>query len=405
MTFEGPTLRRASDLQLRSLTKTYREVLAVDDLDLEIEPGEFVTLLGPSGSGKTTTLMMIAGFQIATSGSVSVDGRDLTYVPPNQRDIGVVFQNYALFPHLTVFQNVAFSLQMRKFSKAQIREKVYDALDLVKLGELAKRYPNQLSGGQQQRVALARAVVFEPGLALMDEPLGALDRQLREQMQYEIKRFQESLGITVVYVTHDQQEALVMSDRVAVMHHGRLEQVATPAELYQNPASAFVATFVGESNVLHGTVLSASSDGVEVKTRGGMSVTGTPVGAFTVGQSVVCTIRPESVQLMDDPTVFGGDVAISPAVVVRCEEAIYSGDTSRFSLVSPGGDRLILRSQNRPGSRQLFPTEELKVSWRLSDLRVFSEDSIKDPIEGTNEVSAFAPVSPGSGNDGPVEDE
>ena len=240
-------------LVLRDLRKAFGSAVAVDGIDLEVRRGEFVTLLGPSGSGKTTTLRMIAGFMSPSGGSIEIDGQDMTRVPPYRRDVGMVFQNYALFPHMTAAQNVAFPLRMRKQSRAEIDRRVADALELVKLRHLAERYPRQLSGGQQQRIALARAVVFEPRLLLMDEPLGALDRKLREALQLEIIRVSRELGATVLYVTHDQEEALVMSDRIAIFSEGRIEQLGSGEDLYDRPASLFVADFIGESNILRGT--------------------------------------------------------------------------------------------------------------------------------------------------------
>jgi putative spermidine/putrescine transport system ATP-binding protein len=244
-----------SFVRFAGVQKTYDGVsLVVKQLDLDIARGEFLTLLGPSGSGKTTCLMMLAGFETATSGQIYLDGRPINDVPPYRRDIGMVFQNYALFPHMTVGENLAFPLEVRKLAKAEIEARVARALEMVRLGAFAQRRPAQLSGGQQQRVALARALVFEPKLVLMDEPLGALDKQLRESMQYEIKHLHERLGITVVYVTHDQGEALTMSDRVAVFNEGRIQQLAAPAQLYEAPANAFVARFIGENNRLQGRV-------------------------------------------------------------------------------------------------------------------------------------------------------
>ena len=237
--------------QLRGVRKTYDgETLVVKDLDLDIFDGEFLTLLGPSGSGKTTTLMMLAGFETPTAGQIMLAGRDLARVPPHRRDIGVVFQNYALFPHMTVAENIAFPLSVRGVPRSDIAVRVARALDTVRLSGFGERRPAQLSGGQQQRVALARALVFEPKLVLMDEPLGALDKQLREEMQLEIRRLHERLGITIVYVTHDQAEALTMSDRIAVFHRGVIQQIDTPAAVYEQPRNAFVASFIGESNRL-----------------------------------------------------------------------------------------------------------------------------------------------------------
>jgi putative spermidine/putrescine transport system ATP-binding protein len=224
-----------ADLQIRNLRKTYSNVVAVDDVSLTVHQGEFLTLLGPSGSGKTTTLMMIAGFVEPTGGSIVLGGRSLTRLPPHKRDIGMVFQHYALFPHLTVAANIAFPLEMRGMRKAEVERRVQAALDLVQLPDFGARYPRELSGGQQQRIALARAIVFEPSLLLMDEPLGALDKKLREHMQLEIKKIHHDLGVTVIYVTHDQEEALVMSDRIAVFNHGSIEQLGSPSDLYDRP--------------------------------------------------------------------------------------------------------------------------------------------------------------------------
>ncbi len=245
---------RKGALTLRNLTKIYGDLHAVDDVSLDVAPGEFVTLLGPSGSGKTTTLRIIGGFIKPEAGTVSLDGRDLTKVPPYKRDIGMVFQNYALFPHMTASENVGFPLQMRRVPKAEVKEKVREALRLVRLEELGDRYPKQLSGGQQQRVALARSFSFDPQLLLMDEPLGALDKKLREALQLEVLRISRQLGVTVVYVTHDQEESLVMSDRIAIYNEGRIEQIGTGEDLYERPVSLFVADFVGESNIYRGTL-------------------------------------------------------------------------------------------------------------------------------------------------------
>ena len=243
-----------SSLELRDLAKRYAAVAAVKNLSLQVEPGEFVSLLGPSGSGKTTTLMLIAGFIEPDRGHVLLDGVDITTLPPHRRNIGTVYQNYALFPHMSVAKNVAFPLEMRGLAREEIRRLVSRALDMVQLADRGGHYPRQLSGGQQQRVALARALVFEPPLLLMDEPLGALDKKLRGEMQHEIKSIQRRLGITTIYVTHDQEEALSMSDRVVVMRGGRIEQAASPTALYDRPANGFVAEFIGAANLLHASV-------------------------------------------------------------------------------------------------------------------------------------------------------
>jgi putative spermidine/putrescine transport system ATP-binding protein len=245
------------------------ESLVVKDLNLSIEKGEFVTMLGPSGSGKTTCLMMLAGFETATHGEIRLAGKPINNIPPHKRGIGMVFQNYALFPHMTVGENLSFPLEVRKLGRSEREEKVKKALDMVQMADFSGRRPAQLSGGQQQRIALARSLVFEPDLILMDEPLGALDKQLREHMQYEIKHIHERLGVTVVYVTHDQSEALTMSDRVAVFDDGRIQQLASPADLYERPQNAFVAKFIGENNRLIAKIKKSSNKTVEAVTESG----------------------------------------------------------------------------------------------------------------------------------------
>src|SRR5687767_12691206 len=273
------------------------ETLVVKDLNLAIRRGEFLTLLGPSGSGKTTTLMMLAGFEVPTHGRIELDGQQINDLAPHKRDIGMVFQNYALFPHMTVEENLAFPLAVRRLPKAEIDKKIERALAMVQLTQMRKRRPAQLSGGQQQRVALSRALVFDPKLVLMDEPLGALDKQLREHMQLEIKHLHRSLGVTVVYVTHDQGEALTMSDRIAVFHEGAIDQLAAPDDLYDRPETAFVAQFIGENNKLAGTVETLGGGQCTVAVDGGFSVLATPVGAGGQGARATLSIRPERVRL------------------------------------------------------------------------------------------------------------
>src|SRR3954462_2714824 len=242
-------------VRFASVSKTYDGIVrVVDELDLDVERGEFLTLLGPSGSGKTTVLMMLAGFESPTAGEILLDGKPMSHKPPYQRDIGVVFQNYALFPHMTVAQNIGFPLSVRGMAAADMNARVERALDMVQLAGFGNRRPSQLSGGQQQRIAVARALVFEPKLILMDEPLGALDKQLREQMQLEIRSLHQRLEVTMVYVTHDQSEALTMSDRIAVFHRGRIQQLDSPEQMYEHPKNAFVARFIGENNRLEGTL-------------------------------------------------------------------------------------------------------------------------------------------------------
>ena len=259
------------------------ENLVVKDLNLSIGKGEFLTMLGPSGSGKTTCLMMLAGFETATHGDILLDGRPINNISPHKRGIGMVFQNYALFPHMTIAENLSFPLEVRKMGKSEREEKVKRALDMVQMGDFGGRRPAQLSGGQQQRVALSRALVFEPDLVLMDEPLGALDKQLRETMQFEIKRIADNLGITVVYVTHDQTEALTMSDRVAVFEDGRIQQLAPPDELYEEPKNSFVAQFIGENNTLEGTVQAIKGGIAEIKLADGSIIDAKPVNVSQAG--------------------------------------------------------------------------------------------------------------------------
>ena len=288
-------------VEFEGVSKSYDgRTLVVEDLDLSVRKGEFVTLLGPSGSGKTTILMMLAGFQTPTSGIIRIDGRSVQDLPPRRRGIGMVFQNYALFPHMTVGQNLAFPLEVRGMAPERREERVDRALALVRLEGLADRWPGQLSGGQQQRVAIARALVFEPSLVLMDEPLGALDRSLREEMQYEIRRIHRQLGVTVVYVTHDQQEAMVMSDRIAVLKEGFIEQLAAPETLYEEPERAFVARFIGENNRLHGRVITVDEGLCDVET-GRERIRALQIADCEPGDQVTLSIRPERVAVNPNP--------------------------------------------------------------------------------------------------------
>jgi putative spermidine/putrescine transport system ATP-binding protein len=306
--------------------------LVIRDLNLTVQPREFLTLLGPSGSGKTTTLMMLAGFEQPTGGEILLEGRPISREPSYRRNFGMVFQDYALFPHMTVFENVSFPLQVRRMSAGDISRRTKDMLAVVKLEGLGDRLPGQLSGGQQQRVALARALVFGPRLVLMDEPLGALDKQLREQLQLEIKHIQNMLGVAVIYVTHDQAEALVMSDRIAVFNNGIVHQVDTPAELYEHPTSAFVAQFVGENNQLHGTISGLDGSLCRVDLAGGGTLTALAVNVASVGTRTVVSIRPERIVL--EP-----DLAITENVMAgHIEELIYRGSELRVRM-KIGGDK------------------------------------------------------------------
>jgi len=343
-------------LRLDSLCKQYGDFGAVKTVSLDVRQGEFVTLLGPSGSGKTTTLMMIAGFVDPTSGRIRVDGRDVTDEPPHRRNIGMVFQNYALFPHLTVYKNVAFPLDVRKLPSPEIRERTMLALEIVKLKDLADRYPAQLSGGQQQRVALARAIVFGPPLLLMDEPLGALDKKLREHMQIELLKIKDQLGVTVIYVTHDQEEALVMSDRVVVMANGAIQQVGRPDELYRRPANRFVADFIGETNIIEGRVIShGSSPTISIGSAAQVRVPSNR--AWTSGERAFLVLRPECVRL-------GGLAeACENRMQGVVERVIYVGDVSRVLIAVPGGQTLSAKLQNSGEARSVMSGDKVTIGW------------------------------------------
>ena len=339
------------------------ETLVVKDLNLNIRAGEFLTLLGPSGSGKTTTLMMLAGFEVPTHGRIVLDGRPIDDMPPHRRNIGMVFQNYALFPHMTVEENLAFPLEVRKVPREEMRAKIARALDMVRLGPFAKRRPGQLSGGQQQRVALARALVFEPKLVLMDEPLGALDKQLREQMQLEIKHLHQSLGVTVVYVTHDQSEALTMSDRIAVFNDGEIQQLATPGDLYERPANSFVAQFIGENNKIRGRVVAMNGESCRVEVEGGGHVEALPVAVSSIGVPTTLSLRPERVRI--------GPVngACSNVFSARVEELIYLGDHTRVRATVCGSSEFVIKVPNSEGVPDLQPGATISVGWKKEDCR------------------------------------
>lgn len=338
--------------------------LVVKDLNLAIGKGEFLTMLGPSGSGKTTCLMMLAGFETATHGEILLDGKPINQVPPHKRGIGMVFQNYALFPHMTVGENLSFPLEVRGMAKAERETRVKRALDMVQMGAFINRRPAQLSGGQQQRIALARALVFDPKLVLMDEPLGALDKQLREHMQFEIKQLHETLGITVVYVTHDQGEALTMSDRVAVFNDGRIQQLAPPAELYERPENSFVAQFIGENNKLLGTIEELQGDKALVRLSTGELIDATPVNVTQKGQQTLVSIRPERVEFK--PEMMPADAHMIDATV---RDIIYMGDILRVRLQVAGSDEFVMKIRNTLGQTKLDPGQQIKVGWHPADAR------------------------------------
>lgn len=351
-------------VEFERVQKSYDgENLVVKDLNLSMPKGEFLTMLGPSGSGKTTCLMMLAGFETATHGDIRLGGVSINNIPPHKRGIGMVFQNYALFPHMTVAENLSFPLEVRKIGKSEREKKVHRALGMVQMNDFAGRRPTQLSGGQQQRIALARALVFEPELVLMDEPLGALDKQLRETLQFEITNLAHDLGITVVYVTHDQTEALTMSDRVAVFDDGRIQQLAPPDELYEAPQNSFVAQFIGENNTLPG-VIQEIRDGIAlVKLEDGSIVDAMPVNVTKAGERTRISIRPERVEINPAPDT---DAHTLKAEVL---EFIYMGDVFRTRLRVAGKDDFIIKTRNRADQERLVPGNHVEIGWLTQDCR------------------------------------
>ncbi|MBC7278570.1 ABC transporter ATP-binding protein [Nocardioides sp.] len=356
---------------ISGLTKTYGQATAVDGLDLEIRAGEFISLLGPSGCGKTTTLRMIAGFEKPDSGSILIGGKDVVRLAPYQRDVNTVFQAYALFPHKSVAENVAYGLQQRKTPRAETRERVVEALRMVRMLDFADRSPTQLSGGQQQRVALARALVNRPGVLLLDEPLGALDRQLREEMQVELKLLQSRLGITFVFVTHDQHEALAMSDRIAIMRAGRIEQLADADTVYNQPASAYVAGFVGQQNFLQGEV---SADGTTVETpfvvvEGPAKPDGKP------GEPHQAAVRPELISI--EPRTETVTEGLN-SVVGEVLQVALLGEVIQY-LVKVTDEYSLLIRRPTHGAIRLSPGDQVLCGWAAADVRLFPLDTPIDP--------------------------
>jgi spermidine/putrescine ABC transporter ATP-binding subunit len=346
-------------INLRGITKRYGEERVVDDVSLAIKSGEFFTFLGPSGSGKTTTLMMIAGFAEVDHGSITVDGSDVSTLEPQQRGFGMVFQNYAIFPHLNVFENVAFPLRARRRPEHEIREKVMWALGLVQLNAFADRFASQLSGGQQQRVAIARAIVFEPRIVLMDEPLGALDKNLRYDMQVEIKEIQRRLGMTVVYVTHDQEEAMNMSDRIAIMSRGRIVQVGTPSEVYERPTSAFVGRFLGEANILAASVQRINGD-VATLAVSGLALHARFRDGARAGQPVSLFIRPERVAIDDT-----GENRVAGSV----RRISFLGNIVRYQVEIAPSTHVVVDIPNL-GRRAYAIDDPIALSWAVDDSRM-----------------------------------
>ena len=355
------------DVRLVDVTKSFGpDAVAVDHISLDVYDGEFFSLLGPSGCGKTTTLRMIGGFEEPTSGLIELHGEDVTWLPPFKRNVNTVFQNYALFPHLTIYENVAFGLRRRKVSDAEVKKRVPEMLELVQLRGFDKRKPGQISGGQAQRVALARALINRPAVLLLDEPLGALDLKLRKQMQVELKRIQQEVGITFVYVTHDQEEAMTMSDRVAVMNRGRYEQLGAPVDLYERPATRFVAGFLGASNLLRGRAEGVDGTYSVVRLDGG-SVVRVSTALLAGRARVDIGVRPEKIRLLEttDPVPAGANTLTG-----RVRSALYMGVSTQYQVDLPDGSNVVVYEQNFERARastQWQVAEELVLSWSPDD--------------------------------------
>ena len=352
-----------SFVKFENVDKSYDgKILVVKNLNLDIAEGEFITMLGPSGSGKTTCLMMLAGFETPTNGEIYLGGNPISNIPPHKRGIGMVFQNYALFPHMTVYENLAFPLRVRKISKDEADKKIDKALSMVSLTGFESRMPMQLSGGQQQRVAVARALVFDPQVVLMDEPLGALDKNLRESMQYEIKHIHESIGVTVVYVTHDQGEALTMSNRIAVFNDGKVQQLSSPDKLYEEPVNSFVADFIGENNTFVGEITEVSKDKCKVKLSMGVEVYANPIVAKSKGEKTTISLRPE--RAIIDPKN-----QMDNKHKGKIEEVIYHGDHTRVRLNLLGNKDFILKIPNSSARMDIKLGNEITVGWNSIDCR------------------------------------
>jgi len=356
-------------VELRDVVKRFNLVTAVNHVSLKIKDGEFFSLLGPSGCGKTTTLRMIAGFEMPSAGQVFIGGKPQGYLPAYQRPVNTVFQQYALFPHMSVYQNVAFGLEMQKVSKSDIQRRVKEVLEMVHLSDMANRRPKQLSGGQQQRVALARALVNQPKVLLLDEPLGALDLKLRKAMQVELKALQERVGITFIYVTHDQEEALTMSDRIGVMDRGRLLQVGSAHEVYEAPHSRFVSDFIGETNYLDGHISQIRDQFCQVLLEPDMLVWANAIPGLQTGKQVSVAVRPEKMYINMDPqegfnTLRG-----------RVQNIIYTGSTTTFQVELPSTTQLMIRQQNIDPSllTQVKLGDQVSVSWSIAASKAFSD--------------------------------
>lgn len=355
-----------SFLQFKNVKKSYdQKTLVVKDFNLDVAKGEFITLLGPSGSGKTTVLMMLAGFESVTSGDISIDGQSIKRTAPYRRNIGMVFQNYALFPHLTVAENLGYPLLVRKEEKGAIKSKVNEYLKLIELDAFGNRYPGQLSGGQRQRVALARALIYEPRLVLMDEPLGALDKKLREQMQFEISNLHSRLGFTVIYVTHDQTEALTMSNRIAVFNNGIVQQCASPDGLYEHPSNAFVADFIGENNFVAGNVSTLENETVRISISGGEEVVARNANLNSNEKDCVASIRPEKIFIQ--PTEHEYDNEITAKFLAH----YYVGDFIRYVFKLADGTDIIVKVLNDLAAPEFSLNQDAKLVWLTKDCYAF----------------------------------
>ncbi|MBL8707199.1 MAG: ABC transporter ATP-binding protein [Rhodospirillales bacterium] len=352
--------QKTDKLVVKDLRKTYGPVVALTDASVEVKEGEFLTLLGPSGSGKTTMLMIIAGLVQPDSGEVWIDGKLATYAASHQRDLGMVFQNYALFPHMTVAENIGFPLKMRRLPSAEIAAKVKRVLEIVRLPHVADRLPRALSGGQQQRIALARCIVYSPSIILMDEPLGALDKKLRDEMQLEIKRLHTELGITVLYVTHDQEEAMVMSDRICLMNDARIEQLGSPADLYFRPRTLFAAGFLGESNILDATVASIENGRASLKLAlGGTGAYSAPLrDGAKAGQAVKVMVRPESLRVLAEGERAENEIAAS------LKDVIMIGGITKHYAVLPDGKEVVASNLTRGPVGPTQPGQKLRLGWQ-----------------------------------------
>ncbi len=347
-------------LRLDGIRKTYGSVAALHSTSLEVHDAEFLTLLGPSGSGKTTLLHCVAGLIEPDGGKIEIEGVDATYLEPSKRDLGMVFQNYALFPHMSVFENIAFPLRMRGVPESEVVKRVRDALALVRLSSLEDRSPQQLSGGQQQRVALARCVVYKPAIILMDEPLGALDKRLREQMQYEIKRIHRELGVTVLYVTHDQDEAMTMSDRICLMRDGRIEQLGSPHSLYHAPASVYAADFLGESNLLKGRY---RGEGRFTAASGDLELLGESSASLPKDCEAWCLVRPQSIRILQDGTA--ADNTLQATVV----DATLAGGVTRYRIECATGAQLLVTVLSSGPAARVQPGAEVRVGIDAAEVK------------------------------------